>query len=151
MLSLCKLNGSKLRSYLHDSNDMCLLQYFRKKFSPKSKDAIDICLIGQYFFAFFTAQSHIGMERRPDLDTSGNRCAKLDVRYPTRLSAKVLISRMTVYSILIVTFSLSAQSSQCPSSENCCPGNRLAYSLNKAENIEDLSNPQRVKPTQTRP
>ena len=59
---------------------------------------------------------------------------------PTRLSAKVLMSRMTVYSILIVTYSISAQSSWCLSFENCCPGNRLATTrhipFNKAENIE---------------
>ena len=89
MLSLCKSNESKLRSYLHDGNHMCLLQYFRKKFSPKSKDAIDICLNGQYFFALFTAQSHLGMERIPVLDMSAYRCAQLDARYPTPIECQV--------------------------------------------------------------
>ena len=48
------------------------------------------------------------MNTRPDLDTSGNRCAKLDTRYPTRLSAKVLTSRMATsnYSKYIVQFTL---------------------------------------------
>ena len=48
----------------------------------------------------------LGVERTPDLDTSGNRYAKPDPRYPTRLSAKVLISRIANYSTLIVPFTL---------------------------------------------
>ena len=49
----------------------------------------------------------------PDPDTSGNRGAKPDPRYPIRSSTIVLISRITVYSILTMTFSLWAQSSYC--------------------------------------
>ena len=52
-----------------------------------------------------------GTNTRPNPDTSGNRCARPDLRNPTRLSAKVLISRKTVYFILTVPFSLWAQSS----------------------------------------
>ena len=44
----------------------------------------------------------LGVERTPNLDTSGDRCAKPD----PRLSAKVLLSRITVYSILTVPFSM---------------------------------------------
>ena len=83
-----------------------------------------------------------GTNTRLDPDTSGNRCTKPDPRYSTRLSAKVLISRIPVYFILIVPFSLSALSSWCQSSENCCPINRLATTryipLNKAENIAEF-------------
>ena len=43
----------------------------------------------------------LGMERTPNLDTSGNRCSK-----PDPLSAKVLLSRITVYSIKTVPFSM---------------------------------------------
>ena len=94
----------------------------------------------------------LGVERTPDPDTSGNRYAKLDLRYPTRLSAKVLISRISVYSILNVPFSSWAQ---CQSSENFCPIKRLGY--NSAHSLKQswkisrgLSNPHRVNPTQTR-
>ena len=66
----------------------------------------------------------IGVGQPPDPHTSGNRCANKPVpRYPTRLSAKVLISRITVYSIL--TF---------------LPNNRLVTTrhipLNEAKNVE---------------
>ena len=44
----------------------------------------------------------LGVERTPNLDTSGDRCAKPGPRF----SAKVLISRITVYSILTVPFSM---------------------------------------------
>ena len=75
-------------------------------------------------------------------DTSGNRCPKPDPRYPTRLSIKVLISKIAVYSILTVQFSSCAQFSWCQSSENCCPINPLAttrhISLNKADFIVDF-------------
>ena len=67
--------------------------------------------------------TQLGVERTPDPDTSGNRCAKPDPRYLTRLSAKVLISRITVYSIL------TGKSSWCHISENCCPIDRLATTL----------------------
>ena len=33
----------------------------------------------------------VGVEQTPNLDTSGNRCAKPDWRYPTKLSAWVLM------------------------------------------------------------
>ena len=94
-----------------------------------------------------TSARRVGVERQPDLDTSGNRCTKPDPRYPTRLSAKVLISRITVYSILTVPFLLS--------SESFCRINQIGYNsehipLDKAENIEEiLSNPHWVNPTRT--
>ena len=96
-----------------------------------------------------------GTNTRLDPDTSGNRCTKPDPRYLTRLSAKVLISRIPVYFILIVPFSLSALSSWCQSSENCCPINRLATTryipLNKAENIEEFIQPASAYIPDTRP
>ena len=52
----------------------------------------------------------LGVERTPDPETSGNRCAKPGPRYPTQLSTKVLISMLTVYYILNVSFSLCKQS-----------------------------------------
>ena len=51
----------------------------------------------------------LGVERTPDPDTSGNRYAKPDPSYPTRLSAKVLISRIANYSTLIVPFTVWMQ------------------------------------------
>ena len=51
-----------------------------------------------------------GINTRPDPDTSDNRCAKPGPRYPTRLSTKVLISMLSDYYILNVSFSLRAQS-----------------------------------------
>ena len=72
----------------------------------------------------------LGVERTPD------------PKYPTRRSAKVLKSKINVYFISTVPFSLWVQSSWCQSSENCCPINRLATTwhipLNKAANIEDI-------------
>ena len=86
----------------------------------------------------------LGMERTPDPDTSGSRCAKPDPRYLTRSSAKVLISRITFYSILTVSFSLWAQS-WCQSSKNCCPINRFGTTqhnpLNKADSNHELIQP----------
>ena len=73
-------------------------------------------------------------------------------KYPTRLSAKVLTSRITVYFIFIffMPFSLWAQSSWYWSSENFWPINRLAttghFPLNKAGNIEDFFQPASDKP-----
>ena len=46
----------------------------------------------------------LGMEQTPGSVKSGNRCSKPDLRHPTRLSVKVLISRITVYSILTAPF-----------------------------------------------
>ena len=68
----------------------------------------------------------VELEPTPDPHTSGNRCAnKLVPRYPTRLIVKVLISRITVYSIL--TF---------------LPNNRLVTTrhipLNEAKNVEEF-------------
>ena len=67
----------------------------------------------KFYFSFIL---WLGAEWTPDPDTSGNRWAKPNWRYPTRLSAKVLVSRITVYSILTVPFSSWAQSSWCQSS-----------------------------------
>ena len=82
-----------------------------------------------------------GRNTRPDPDTSGN---------PTRLNAKFLMSRIIVYSILIMPFSLWARSSWRLSSENCCPVNRLATTrhipFNKAENIEEFIQPATGEP-----
>ena len=92
----------------------------------------------------------LGVEWTPDPEKSGNRCAKPDPRYSTRLSAKVLILRITVYFIKTVPFSLWAQSSWYRSSENCKPINWLAttrhFTLNKAENIENFFQPASDKP-----
>ena len=80
----------------------------------------------------------LGLERPPDPDTTGNRCAKPDPRYPTRLSAKVLISRCAIFFMSSAVF-------RVPSSENCLLINRLATTrdipLNKAENIEEFIQP----------
>ena len=90
------------------------------------------------------------MERTPRPDMSGNRCTKLDSRYPTRSSTIVLMSRIAVYSMLTVTFSLRAQSSWCQSFENCYPLNLLTTTrnilLNKAENVKEFFQPASSKP-----
>ena len=90
---------------------------------------------------------NLGVERTPDPNTSGNRCATPDPRYPTPLSAKVLISRMTVYSILTV------QSSWHQSSENSCPINWLATTRLlpniRLKILMNLSSPHRVNLTLT--
>ena len=67
----------------------------------------------KFYFSFIL---WLGAEWTPDPDTPGNRCAKPNRRYLTQLSAKVLESRITVYSISTVPFSLWAHSSWCQSS-----------------------------------
>ena len=113
---------------------------------------IDCCSVGKGNKKNSKETNRGIMKTRADPDTSGIRCAKLDLRYPTRLSAKVRISRITVYSILTVLFSLQAQSSWCRSSENCCPVNRLATTcytpLYKLKLLRSLSDTHRVNPTQ---
>ena len=52
-----------------------------------------------------------GTNTGPYPNTSGNRCANPDPRCQTRLSDKVLISRITVYFILTVLFSFCEHSS----------------------------------------
>ena len=61
-----------------------------------------------YLKTYYIYIGLVGVEQTPDMDTSGNTCrfSKPDLRYPTRLSATVLISRITVHCILIVTFSV---------------------------------------------
>ena len=96
---------------------------------------------------------NLGVERTTDPNTSDNRCATPDPRYPTRLSAKVLISRITVYSILTVPFSLWVQSSWHQSSENSCPINGLATTRLlpniRLKILMNLSSPHRVNLTLT--
>ena len=57
-------------------------------------------------FSFQLLGLGLGVEQTPNPDTSINRCAKNNPRYPTPLSAKVLITRITVCYILTVLFSL---------------------------------------------
>ena len=61
-----------------------------------------------YLKTFYIYIGLVGVEQTPDLDTSGNTCrfSKPDLRYPTRLIVKVLISRITVHCILTVPFSV---------------------------------------------
>ena len=75
------------------------------------------------FYIYMNTCIRGGTNIQSDPDTSDNRCSKPDPRYLTRLSAKVLISRITVYSIL------TGKSSWCHISENCCPIDRLATTL----------------------
>ena len=79
---------------------------------------------------------------QPDSDTSGDRWALPNLRYPTRSSAKVLILRFTVYSIFTVPFSIVHQAFGWAGSKNLCPIDRLATNqhipLNKTENVEEF-------------
>ena len=92
----------------------------------------------------------VWVEQTPDLDTSGNTCrfSKPDLRYPTRLIVKVLISRITVHCILTVPFSVWALS-WYQSCENCCQSPisyNLPYSLKQVEYVEDFIQPASSKP-----
>ena len=83
----------------------------------------------------------LGVERTPDPDTSGNRYAKPDLRYPTRLSTKVLISRITDYSILTTPLLYERSLHVARDMKTAaCPIKQLAVTLhsplNNAENIE---------------
>ena len=90
-----------------------------------------------------------GTNSRPDPDPSSNRCAKPDVRYPTRLSAKVLTSRITVHSILTVTFSSWVQSPWCHRVAKIAARSNDLLNSAKLEILRMLSNPHWVNPTRT--
>ena len=71
--------------------------------------------------------NYIVVERTTDLDMSGYRCAKLDPRYPTRLSVEVMMSGFTVYSIFNVPFcSVSKMTLWRAICKYYCPIDRLA-------------------------
>ena len=119
---------------------------------------IIICLSNRSFATASTSYKcktcRGGTNTRPDPDTSGNRCAKPDPRYPTRLSAKVLITRIANYSTLLchlhfeckvfavrIFWKLLADRSL---------GYQSAYSVNKPEMLMSFANPHWVNPTRTR-
>ena len=71
--------------------------------------------------------NYIGVKRTTDLDMSGYRCAKLNPRYLTRLSAEVMMSGFTVYPIFNVPFcSVSKMTSWRAICKYYCPIDRLA-------------------------
>ena len=88
------------------------------------------------------------MERTPDPTRTRQ---VIGARYPTWLSAIVLISRRTVHSILTLPFSLLAQSSRCQSSENCCPINSLVTTRHIPLKKPKILRAYWINPIRTRP
>ena len=96
----------------------------------------------------------LGMEQTPGSEKSGNRCSKPDPRYPTRLSVKVLISRITVYSILTVPFFYERSLHGARVLKIAAPSidwlQHDVFHETKLEILMTLSNTHRVNLTQTR-
>ena len=80
----------------------------------------------------------IWVERTPDPDTSGYRCAKSDPRYPTRLSAKVLISWITCLCHFLYVRSLHGSRVLKIAARSI---NWLQLGKSEAENIEEFIQP----------
>ena len=84
----------------------------------------------KHIFTFTLSVCRGGTNTWPDLDKSGNSCAKPNPRYPTRSRTKVLILKWTCFfhthCVHCSIFSMINKFLLWARSKNCCPIDRLA-------------------------